>query len=1504
MPWQTVDARPQKKQRKGEKAVEDAERRELRLRRTYNEAAAGHAAVAAKSAAAPPAAAVAALYEKILTDVGPAPKDGDAPWDATLRLACARHLSELLEAAGDRTGALAAACRAADAACGDAGLWLRVARLARAAEGVAAARVAVAALHRAAALRRAEREDDAALERAARAAIVKRACFRGIEAAAEAPPVAARTARALKTWTGLGGALLAARTALIRDARGGRATLDAPVAVEWLAEKKKKPPAKVDAADAAAEGKDDDKGKDEQRPRRGARVRGKKDEDEDDAVKELPLAARVFGELLDGAPPAKPPDGVAAAWFARAPAAQGSGAAVDAPPPSLREPRCVRDHLAAFVAAAACSEAAWAADDMRRIFAEAVAAVDGTVDSAALVALAEVDAAALGRAKLDPRVASHPDLAARLHWLGAEGAVARGDAFGARIEFEACARALIAHGGVDCVVRRWPVGEPRLSGAAVAYQLALLARREGASKLGDGLAEAAREGGAALWREARRLRARDAAEFVALLAGDALQGAGVLAALCATAGGMSDVAPGDAAAIARAATADRVQAGEALNACVAVLDALARTPPGAARATFCRGARGGSEAVHAVATTAAHLRALLETTAAQSAVCATGGDAVRAALVRTVAVAAAGSSADAVLDALATAASVDAVLGGATTTEAVAAAAMAAAASCAAALRAATLARNDADALKAAACGQALLQCAGPMTETRHLAAAAAILGALERARDKPKLVNLRCRAAAACVQAVAVIAPIKSPTVVLELHAHLAARKCCDGGDAVFLRACCALSSRRAENAVPGRRPVLGKDEEISTAQCYYCLVGAKVLRDGAASHTISDAARKRRAKHFADGDGFALFAAPLLLRDRNTNDEPPPALTSRKDLLVTLNDAAGASRRLAARTVDDDDVDAYLFAQKDAPQHWPGALLAGVDEAEPADEEDGTPPISSAATDAADTYVAEIMARRLLGKDKEAAQEESKAPVLREASLLDAAAWCARACACKPRDAARWMTLARCYEDLAAPLLSLNSLREPFAVVPPKRPLKAVARLPYAASNDAALQFAAPYALPSTVRAEAASTIGATRLETAKRAYALAHATSRDVQTAAAAAVARGRLRYADLRELGLNGTSMPTRQAAGDAQRCFEAALLIGDAEQQVFSLLMLGKIRWRADDYDRDERRRDAIVLFRRARDLVPVMGKPTGGDDPYPCYRLHAARLKVALDAATGNVTPLALQACRDTKFEANDGSVSAIIADCVRAFEACRKQDPYHARAACAQAAAVRAQPALTLAAATTSTNRFAAAADERRLAERRRVAVRRGAAAAKDVLEKALFCGKRPQVVALWRVEGDAATPRECLDADHRRYDRARLKYVALFADVLVDLGDHGRLRDLEHQICSARERSHCTDAMVDCARNARLKAVVSALDDDDGGAPLALAAAAALRGDRGALKRCRATKACGAVADALFFEAAQKALPSLLDASASPVEALEAVRTRWPALVEGSGKKPSGAS
>ena len=812
------------------------------------------------------------------------------------------------------------------------------------------------------------------------------------------------------------------------------------------------------------------------------------------------------------------------------------------------------------------------------------------------------------------------------------------------------------------------MGEPRLSGATVAHQLAVLARREGDSRLGDGLAAAAAAGGAALWREARRLRARDAAGFAGLLAGDALRGAGVLEALCAAVGGAADVAA-DAEAIARAAAADRARAGEALDACVAVLDALARTSPQAARATFGRGARDADAAA--------------------------GGDAVRAALARTVAVAAAGSRADAVLDALVAAAAVDAVLGGAAARDAVSHAATAACATCAAALGAAVRARNDPEVLSAAACGEALLQAMGPPAARRHLAAAAALLGALERARDKPRLANLRCRAAAAAVRAAEAVDPARAPAVVRDLLEHLAARKCVDAGDAAFLRAACGLFADRAARAAPGRRPVLARDEEHAAAQCFYDLIGAKVLRDACAGHVVSEAARKRRAKHFEARDGFALFAAPLVLRDRTAADEPPPPLVGRRDLLETLAGAAGAAARLARRTVDDDDVDAYLFAQKDAPQHWPGALLAGVYEESPPEDDDAsvTAPDDDAAAAAADDYVAEIMARRLMGRDKEAAQEEAKAPAKREAALLDAAAWCARACACRPRNARRWLALARCYEDLAAPLLALGDLETPFAAAPPKRPLKAVARLPYAASTDAALQFAAPYAAPGELRAEAAATVGAARLEAAKRAYALAHATAGDAAAAAAAALARGRLRYADLRELALRGTSMPTRQAAGDAQRCFEAASLIGDAAQKAFALVMLGKIAWRSDDYDLDERRRDAIGLFRRAYDALPATGKPTGRDDPYPCYRLHAARLKVALDAAAGRVTPLALQACRETAFGASDGSVASIVDDCVRAFEACRKQDPYHARAAHAQAVAARAQPTLSLAATATASS-------------------------------------------------------------------------------------------------------------------------------------------------------------------------------------------------------------------
>ena len=121
MAWATIDKPPEKRRRGG---AEDAERRELRLRRTYNEAAAGHQRIAAKKADAPKPEAIADLYRAVLNDVGAASTEDDAkeaPWDKALRLACARHLSELLEATGDADGAVEAACAAADAARTDAG---------------------------------------------------------------------------------------------------------------------------------------------------------------------------------------------------------------------------------------------------------------------------------------------------------------------------------------------------------------------------------------------------------------------------------------------------------------------------------------------------------------------------------------------------------------------------------------------------------------------------------------------------------------------------------------------------------------------------------------------------------------------------------------------------------------------------------------------------------------------------------------------------------------------------------------------------------------------------------------------------------------------------------------------------------------------------------------------------------------------------------------------------------------------------------------------------------------------------------------------------------------------------------------------------------------------------------------------------------------------------------------------------------------------------------------
>ena len=85
MGWNTVD-----KSKSHEARGEDVERRELRLRRTYNEAASGHRLLAQNSAEAPPRAEIDALYWSVLEEVGTARSGKEEAWDGALRVATRR----------------------------------------------------------------------------------------------------------------------------------------------------------------------------------------------------------------------------------------------------------------------------------------------------------------------------------------------------------------------------------------------------------------------------------------------------------------------------------------------------------------------------------------------------------------------------------------------------------------------------------------------------------------------------------------------------------------------------------------------------------------------------------------------------------------------------------------------------------------------------------------------------------------------------------------------------------------------------------------------------------------------------------------------------------------------------------------------------------------------------------------------------------------------------------------------------------------------------------------------------------------------------------------------------------------------------------------------------------------------------------------------------------------------------------------------------------------------
>ncbi|KAK7231282.1 hypothetical protein SO694_00073048 [Aureococcus anophagefferens] len=233
MGWNTVD-----KSKSHEARGEDVERRELRLRRTYNEAASGHRLLAQNSAEAPPRAEIDALYWSVLEEVGTARSGKEEAWDGALRVACARHLSELREAGGDGDGAVEAACFAADAAPADAGLWLRLHRLAAGAtEGgekwpaYNRCRVAIEAARRVEELHGAFGAGAAAKVVARIPALVRRAYASLDVVAPPAPPARARGLRREARLLGLGDAVLGEAPRGRRRRRGrARASLEAPLA--------------------------------------------------------------------------------------------------------------------------------------------------------------------------------------------------------------------------------------------------------------------------------------------------------------------------------------------------------------------------------------------------------------------------------------------------------------------------------------------------------------------------------------------------------------------------------------------------------------------------------------------------------------------------------------------------------------------------------------------------------------------------------------------------------------------------------------------------------------------------------------------------------------------------------------------------------------------------------------------------------------------------------------------------------------------------------------------------------------------------------------------------------------------------------------------------------------------------------------------------------------------------------------------------------------------------
>ena len=1511
MGWNTVD-----KSKSHEARGEDVERRELRLRRTYNEAASGHRLLAQNSAEAPPRAEIDALYWSVLEEVGTARSGKEEAWDGALRVACARHLSELREAGGDGAGAVEAACFAADAAPADAGLWLRLHRLAA---GPAAGgerwpaynrcRVAIEAARRVEELRGAFGAGAAAKVVARVPALVRRAYASLDVVAPPAPPRAPRAVSVAKPGLlGLGDAVLQAHEAAVDDARARRASLEAPLAFTIAYDEEQlsrstsinpslsrsasvnpspspsslsrsvsrspAPPPDEPPSTSPAPAPAGDKA-----PRRGTRRRKENVQPSptpDDEPPPLPLAPRLWRHLAGGEPPAAPaaPAGVDGEWLGEA--AAGGDAAPARPAADAKAPDLAgRSARASLLAVLRGLEAAKLprSPELERIAGATARVLEDFYGEALpaeiLVFVAELawtgDASASAFDDRRARAAfggeAVAELAARLHWLDAVVAQARGD--GAR-----AARSLLACGRVfEGLAAERALHVPHLgdeaegtlvSAAAVAAERAALAETAASLDARKALARVAAVARSAhatgalaapppapspsgesprppeppqiqdLWdavlddyvAEAGAADDVDLYDVVGVdaLAGDAVrraldgQGAGadVVSVLCGTCGD-------------RYARCDL-----ALQVALAAVGRLLAVGPSAAAAALCRDRTAPRAASRAAARRA--LGALAEALRA-ALFAATGGECVRALGAKVAATLAAATAAaarqrapDALRALAAGAAKADALAGHAAASEAVDAALAGAL------LRGADLDRRrgrpDGDVLDEAGAVAAALAALhparlAPATRTVALAGAVDVLRKLDgdgAVYNHEKCRTLRARAAdAACALVEARETRDAAAAFGAEVHRHLAARRCCDGDQAVFLRGRVAWLARSAAAAPRGgRRPVDTRDTELFAAQCWYDFVGCRVLRDVANSR-VDDKLRAKRLRLLGPSErhAFVRHVAPLVLRDK-CGDEAPLPLAPRRDVLDALEAVARASQALEEqRSGDDDDVEAYLFAPTDEPRTFPAYLLgtaasANGDGASHAAPEDPA--------DAGERLLAEMMVLKLTQRDKEAAQE-TKTPAALELSRLEALRWHLRCCALEPRRAAHWAAAARTLEDLAAPLLSLGRLAAP-AGVGLRRCVclstRSLVAKPF--GNDAELVATARemprgpwYRFPELgqdwIDAMAEAKAEARR-EAAKRCWVVAHGLANGSRGAYAAAV--GCLCYEDARDASKLGNVTTAFRHATDAKAAFEAAASLGAPATRAFALMMAGKLAWRDAARPFDDRASAAIAAFAAAVDASPAaIAKHCGREDPDVVWRLHATRLKVAALADAGRASPTALAAAAATRFappsSAEDsGALLSVVDDCLAAFKACRKDDPYHARAIHYHGRA------LLLAAKLSSAGEPASAA--------RDAFVEAAVGDARAALD-ALCDRKRPQVVALWRVEGVSGC-QAGLDANHRKYDRSRFKHLALYVAVLADLRDHDRLRGVAGWIASSKERSRTTRAMLHTVWNAQLRALQTDLN------------------------------------------------------------------------------------